>query len=392
MTTHSAIAFTHQSASFEAGIEVARDLIKRLDQKPSFMMLYITIAHDVKKVIEGMQTLLPDIPFCGCSSAGSINQYQADNASHSVNLMGIYSDQIQFTPFLFNQLEKNPYQVGQKIADVVNTIEIKPDENQLLILLPDGFTINANQLNNGINDRIKKHIDIIGGSAGNDYQSEVCYQFCNQEIQNDAVAGVALHGRFQHQCMVTHGSKPIGLFKTITKAEGPFIYEIDGKSAVDFVMSLVGKERFQDLAQSLALLELGEKLSEDPLSDAIINRAIIEHNLEDGSIRLPVEIATGKKVRITYRDKHLVLQRTKDIGQQLITKMKNPESALYLYFDCVGRGCLLLGEASVGIDALQEGIGKNKQLFGFYTFGELGPVGGKNLFHNYSGILVGIEE
>ena len=392
MTTHSAIAFTHQTLSFEAGVEVARDLVKKLDRKPSFMMMFITVAHDIQKVIEGIQTLLANIPFCGCSSAGNINQYQADNATHSVNLIGIYSDHIQFTPFLFQKLKENPFQVGQQIADTVNAIEITPNENRLMILLPDGMTVNANQLNNGINSRIKNHIDIVGGSAGNDFQREVCYQFCNQEIQRDAVAGVVLHGRFQHQCTVTHGSKPIGLFKTITKAKGPVIYEIDGKPAVEFVMSLVGKERFQDLAQSLSLLELGEKLSEDPLSDAIINRAIIEHNLEEGSIRLPVEITEGKKIRITYRDKKLVLDRTKEMGQKLITQMKNPDSALYLYFDCIGRGCILLGDTSIGLDALQEGIGRNKQLFGFYTFGELGPVDGKNLFHNYSGILVGIEE
>jgi hypothetical protein len=34
---------------------------------------------------------------------------------------------------------------------------------------------------------------------------------------------------------------------------------------------------------------------------------------------------------------------------------------------------------------------EDKDIIGFYTFGEFAPVKGNNYFHNYTGVLVGIE-
>ena len=43
------------------------------------------------------------------------------------------------------------------------------------------------------------------------------------------------------------------------------------------------------------------------------------------------------------------------------------------------------------INNIQEKLGKDVPWLGFYTFGEIAPVGGKKFLHNYTGVILGIK-
>ncbi len=392
MALKSAVSYTQHTQSFEAGIKVSTDLLLKMeDIAPDFIFLFITVGHDLKEVIKGIRAVMHKVPICGCSSAGNISQYAAYDTSHSIVLMGMKSDTIKFEPFIFDAPEAHHVETSKKIADKIKSCHLSSTEKQLLILLSDGFMGGIDKLVKQIDVDLGYHIDIVGGSAGNDYQSETSYQFYNEEIGVNSVAGVLLHGDFNYEVMVTHGSKPMGLFRTVTKAQGYFIYEIDHKPALDLVASIADKNRMDDLKHTFNLLEIGEKFEGQGYSADILNRAIIGYDLENGSIRLPIEMKENSKIRITRRDKNLVLQNTKAMGLALAKKMANPQQASYLFFECTGRGSHLFGEPHHDVDALLEAIGKDKNVSGFFTFGELGPIQNNNIYHNYSAVLVGIE-
>lgn len=392
MTIRTGVGYTHRAESFSAGQEAVLKVLEGLQgDKPDFLFLFTTVGHDIPEVIRGIHNIKGPIPLCGCTGSGVITNLGCDEATHSIGLIGIRSDRVCFEPFLFSNLSADPQKVGVQIATRINALDLPPDDQKLLFLFPDGLTINADGLSRGLEQALAAHIDCVGGTAGNDFEKAQTYQFCNFQIASNAVAGVVAHGRFDYQIGASHGSKPVGLFRTITRATGTVIYEIDGQPALDLLKDYIGEDRIRDYGHVLNLFELGECFEDKAYCQDIINRAIIGVDEEKGGIRLAVEIPQGTKIKITRRDKKLVLKRTRQTAQTVMDAMKSADDGFYFFFNCSGRGSYLFGSPDPDIDALKEVLGPHKQFAGFYTFGEFAPIKGKNYFHNYTGILVGIE-
>lgn len=385
--THS----THITESFGAG-QSAMKAINTVfsDSLPDFLFLFTTVGHDIGEVIRGIRSLGRDIPLCGCTGAGVITDSGCDEATHSVGLMGIAADNIRFAPFIFPDLSSDPEKIGENIAEVIASQGLSEEDRKLLFLFTDGLTVNADALFRGMNKALPYHVDIVGGTAGNDFQFDKTYQFCGDKVLNDAVSGVLIHGDFNYNIGVSHGSRPVGLYRKITGAEGNLILEIDNIPALDFLKSMMGKERVMDFG-ALNMFELGEPFGGQGYSEDILNRAIIGMDEERKAIRLAVELAEGTKIKITRRDMNLVLRKTREMAGDLTRSMVLPDDTAWFYFNCSGRGSYLFGTPEPDVDALRAELGPNREMIGFFTFGEFAPVGGQNHYHNYTGIFVGIE-
>jgi hypothetical protein len=387
-----ALCYSQVSESFAAGVAAARAVLADLaPASPDFFFLFTTVGHDLGALLSGISSVCPKVPLCGCSGSGVITSAGCDEATHSLGLLAISSPRLRFSPFVFSGLAADPETVGAQIAQGLAAELAIPCRNRLLFLFTDGLTVNADALLRGLEQRLAQHLDIVGGSAGNDFEGQTTFQFCNGRVLSDGVVGVLVSGDFSYCLGVSHGSRPVGLFRTITKAEKNLVLEIDGQPAIDFLSAILGGERVHDVGQVLNLFELGEQFSGRGYDEDIINRAIVGVDRERGAIRLPVELAPGTKVRITRRDPQLVLEKTEQMAQRLVAAMgEGDDGAAYFYFNCSGRGSYLFGEPEPDVQALRRGLGHERSLIGFFTFGEFAPLADRNYFHNYTGILVGM--
>lgn len=388
-----AISYSLVTDSFGAGKHAAVAVLQKLHNiRPDFLFLFTSVGHEIEEVLRGIRSLLPDIPLCGCSGAGTITSEGCDEMTHSVSLMAIASRKISFHPFMCTDLSGKQEAGGREIAEKIAPLLKEGGAQHLLVLFTDGLTVNIDALYRGLHTALDSHLDIVGGTAGNDYQGQKTFQFHNDQVISDGAAGVLLTGDFRYVIGVTHGSKPFGLFRTITRADKNIILEIDNKPALDLLKEFIGEERVEDFGQVLNLFELGEQFAGKGYDENILNRAIIGVEPEIGGIRLAVEIAEGTEVRITRRDMNLVLQRTQSMTTDLVQHLHSPDAAAYLYFNCSGRGSYLFGEPEPDVEVVSRVLGGSRPMVGFFTFGEFAPVAGRNYFHNYTGVLVGLEE
>jgi len=385
--------YSHDTDSFAAGRDAMREILAKMaGTRPDLLLLFSSIGHDLPRVIEGIGTVVGrDIPLCGCTGSGIISAHGSDEATHSIVLLGLADTKLSITPFLFGGLRADPETIGGRIAARVRKAGIGKDDRALLLLFADGLTINADKLYSGLHRGLPSHIDVVGGTAGNDFQQNTTYQFCNGQVVNDGVCGVLLHGDFNYTIGVTHGSRPVGLSRTITRAEGNVICEIDNVPALDVLKDFIGVKRVQDVGQTLNLFEIGEEFPGQGYSEDILNRAII--GVDEGlrGLRLAVEIPEGTRVRITRRDRDLVLQRTREMTETMTRELRDWRNATYLYFNCSGRGSYLFGAPEPDVDVVREVLTPESRMIGFFTFGEFAPINNHNYFHNYTGVLVGIE-
>ncbi len=388
----SAVHHSYETDSFLAGQEAVREVLKKMAGcKPDLLLLFSSIGHDLPKLISGIESLSESVPLCGCTGAGIITGDGSDEATHSIALMALSTKRLNIVPFMYTGLADNPEKIGMKIAGRVCDEKIQNHERALVFLFADGLTINADAVYRGMLEVLPGHIDVVGGTAGNDFQPGKTYQFYNGRVMSDSVCGVLLYGDFNYRIGVTHGSKPVGLFRTITRARGNVICEIDGQPALNILKEFIGAERVQDIGQTLNLFELGEEFPGQGYSGNILNRAIIGVEESVGGIRLAVEIPEGAKVRITRRDLDLVLKRTREMAEAMTSLLREPGNATYFYFNCSGRGSYLFGDPEQDVDTLKQSLAPDSNMIGFFTFGEFAPINKRNYFHNYTGVLVGIE-
>lgn len=388
----SAIHYSNETDSYLAGREAISAILEKMaGDTPDLLLLFSSVGHDLPEVILGIESYCAEVPLCGCSGAGVISASGSDEATHSIALMGITDKNISIAPFIYSGLFDDPEGVGRQIATHLRNANIRSEQSALLLLFADGLTINADALYRGIRQGFPYHVDVVGGTAGNDFQQDKTYQFCNGRVVEDGACGVLLSGDFHYCIGVTHGSTPIGLFRTISRAEGNVICEIDNVPALDVLKDLIGVDRVQDIGQTLNLFELGEEFPGQGYSQNILNRAIIGIDEDIGGIRLAVEIPEGTRVRITRRDRGLVLQRTQEMADAMISELRDWETATYLYFNCSGRGSYLFGDPKPDVDVIRNVLTERSNMVGFFTFGEFAPINSCNYFHNYTGVLLGIE-
>ncbi len=389
----SAVHYSQEADSYQAGKHAISDIREKLSGvQPDLLVLFSSIAHDLPKIIQGIESIARNVPLCGCTGSGIITGSGSDEATHSIALMGVVCENMTITPFIYSGLSADPEGIGGRIASTIHDAGIGVQEKSLLFLFADGLTINADALYRGLQQNLLNHIDVVGGTAGNDFQQDITYQFCNGQVMSDAVCGVLVHGAFNYKIGVTHGSSPVGLSRTITRAEGNIIYEIDHLSALDILKQYIGVERVQDVGQTLNLFELGQEFPGQEYSQNILNRAIIGIEEEGGGIRLAVEIPQGARVRITRRDSALVLQRTREMAEIMSKELRDYQNATFFYFNCSGRGSYLFGDPEQEVNALRGVLAPDTTMIGFFTFGEFAPIKRCNYFHNYTGVLVGVEE
>jgi hypothetical protein len=383
------IVYSLTDDSFTAGRDAALEVKESIDN-PDILILHLTTGHDIPKVIEGIFSITGDIPLVGCSAAGIITQYGCDEATHSLCLTALSTPRIRFLPFVFSGLKENSHNAGENIGKLIHSLGVDPNANKLLLLFPDGLTLNATGLYKGINEGLGSSIDIVGGTSGNDFHLTTTQQICNQEVTSDGVSGLLLYGDFTYNIEVSHGSKPMGSYKTITKSEKNIIYEIDNEPAIDFLIKLIGEDNLTDIL-SMNIIAIGESFEGKGYLEDTIIRAILGFDREKKSIRIGTSIAAGTRIRMTRRNRNKVKVETQNMAKRLLRRVKEPDNALFLYFNCASRGSILYGNVDEDISNLREILGSNRDLSGFFCFGEIAPVGRENFFHNFTGVLIGIE-
>jgi hypothetical protein len=78
---------------------------------------------------------------------------------------------------------------------------------------------------------------------------------------------------------------------------------------------------------------------------------------------------------MTRRDPDQISLGAKELAERLSKRLGGQKPSAVLQFDCVARGKMLSGleVKTKGIDVIQD-----MPWLGFFTYGELAPIGGKN--------------
>ena len=318
-------------------------------------------------------------------------------ASSSGNILGV---EISESPIVGTavQMEKGSVEVAsidftendniENLAvDLINKLPAEGLKH--VFILSDGLNINGSELVRGIN-RDKHQFTVSGGLAGDGDRFLETWIVANEPAKQNRIAAIGFYGDDLSITTGCHaGWSSFGADRIITRSSANTLYEIDNRPALDLYKEYLG-EFANDLPLSGLRFPLNIRASEN--ANEVI-RTLLAINEEEKSITFAGDVPEGYIARLMKPDLDVLIDGA-EIAASGIEKSSN-ETALGLVVSCVGRRVVMKQIVEEELEAVEEVLGDNVHLTGFYSYGEIAPFENDLLhcqLHNQTMTLTAIYE
>ncbi len=396
MSIQAGVGMSYHRNPKVAGQEAARKALKAAGvEKPDFAFMFATVGYNQADLLQAIREATAGASLCGCSGEGVIAGSEADESNFAVAVMAIRANHLRFRSGIVTGLKADPSKAGRTIGEAIQS-EVSTD-TQALFLFPDGITVNFDRLLAGLEGQLDQDrlLPVVGGTAGDKMAFERTCQYCNDQLACDGMAWALLSGRARIAWAVNHNCVPIGVEWQVTRSEGNVIYEIDGRPALEVLRGYLTDDGLEDWARSVLTFPLAFQVPGYMRDyDEYVFRGVVGgRDDRTGSITIPTEVSEGTSVWMTHRDSEKLADGVERAAAEIKAQLGDNPARLVLQFDCAGRGNIFLREQEKLklLETLQAEIGLDIPWLGFYTFGEIAPVGEHNCFHNYTLVLMAIS-
>jgi hypothetical protein len=395
MATKAGVGTSRHHNPDVAGREAAKQALQRADvERPDFVFMFATVGYDQHSLLQAVRVATGGAPLCGCSAEGTIGGNHADESSFSVVVMAISSDELRWLNGLARGLSANSRAAGQLIAQSLSS-DVGADAVGLFVF-PDETTVNFDEFFAGLEGDLSSDgfLPLWGGGAGDNLALVQTYQYRDDEIVSDGVAYALLSGETQPASTIGIGYIPIGGERKVTRSQGNVIYEIDGKPALEMLQEyLPDRALAEDWRRYAISCVLCLRAPSYMKEEEYVVRTILSLDATDGSAIVQTEVPEGTSVWMTSKDQEKFTTGLDRMAEQIKQGLGGNEPKLVLHFDCVSRGKLMFRdqEKLQLLRQLRQAVDPEVPWAGFYTFGEIGPVGKHNCYHNYTGVVLALS-
>ena len=399
MATKIGVAHSNRTNSTTAATEAATNALAKAGiAKADFALVFCSCKHDPYEFLEGVKSVLGDIPSIGGSSIGIITEYFIGYEGFEVGVAVFASDTLSFKVFAQPDLNIDERLAGENLGKQIDAV--KGDLDQALLVFYDSSKqqnppmLNfATWLFEGLERYLPKQITCAGAGLLADMQLNRTYQFYNNEVRQQNVVAVLISGKCSMHTTIMHGCKPASAYLTITKAEGPVIFEIDNRPALEVIDELLGNNhtlQWKDFSLFVTLgVNAGEKFGVFDEKE-YANRLLLAVDIPSKSlIMFEPDLKTGDEVQLMQRSVSLDYMKT---GIDNMKAKLNGEKPIFsFYINCAGRAKPYAGGEFEDAEEVQKGVGENS-LMGIYSGVEVAKVKDKLQPLDWTGVLCVISE
>jgi hypothetical protein len=390
MKTLAGVGISHHRQTVRAAEEaVQKALAAGQIERPDFVFLFCSLGYDAEKLLKAVRQATGNCPLAGCSGQGVIVQGEANESNFSVAVMVIQSEELRFTNRMVSRQDQSFEQVGETLGSKLQYV--MPDDPIALFVFTDGLSLNFDRFAQGLQSTLPltRSLPILGGAAGSDVEMRMTYQFCDDQVCTDGTVATLMSGPAAIAWASDHGCIPIGTAYQITRAEGNTIYELDGQPVFSVLRQYLTDEEIERWDRMIVSFCFGIKTSN---GDDFMIRYLPQRDEARGAVMLQTEVCEGMEIWVMRRDRDKILEGTAGIIQSLQSQLQGRSPKLVFQFDCYGRGKSVLTDQQKHqlLHQIQTNIGDQLPWLGFYSHGEIAPVGGQNAFHNYTLILAAV--
>jgi len=317
----------------------------------------------------------------GASGAGVLCERREVEGETAVAVLAVRDDRLVATPFLV----PDQAAAGADVAPVVATqVGATLAEGGCLLALPDVAGFDPSALLGGLAAELG-HIPIVGALAA----GSPMFELYGTDAARGALPGMALSGA-RPIIGVAQGCTPIGEPYIITRAERNVVHEIGSRPALTVLREAVtaspgGPERAQ---RAGIFVGLAVDPAKSPLERGdFLVRNLLGADQSSGALAVGDGVRVGQTLQFQLRDAAASREDLEVTLGRVTRALDGRRPAFGCYFNCAGRGQGLYGVPDHDVALIRQHLGAFP-LAGFFGNGELAPVGSRNFFHTYTGVLV----
>lgn len=369
----------------EAVREAALALRADRNQPPDLVLAFVSPHHaeNYEHVPGWVFEHLQPGTFAGCSAAGVIGGGRELENREAVSLTAAWLPGSKVSLAFLEQTPENPEAVWPALLETASGEEVSA-----LITLVDPYSFDAEGLLDGL-DRVYPSTSKLGGLVSGGAQNRTPALFAGDDVHHEGALVLALTGDWDLRTVVAQGCRPVGEPYIVTRAKGNVIRELNAGKPADVLRRVYEKMNPRDHSlfnTSLFLgIDLGDQRSRYQAGDFLI-RHVLGIDPDSGAMAIDARIRDYQVVQFHLRDNETSAQ---DLVQRLRTlaASRSPEDIRgALMFSCVGRGERLYGAPNHDSNVFAQRVGP-ASLSGFFSNGEIGPVGAKTYLHGYTSVF-----
>lgn len=208
--------------------------------------------------------------------------------------------------------------------------------------------------------------NIIGGiSSGIPKDDRVeTFQFIDDKIIKNGFVVVSF-SNVEYAMDISLGFKPYGITYKIAKSKGANLYSVDdGKSFPYLLNKIVSNLEDKDIRNLwyMPIYILDDK-------DGRVSTLRTPAKIEKDCVKFFAPLKEGENFKLSFATYKELLKEDEKIAKRLIKDIPEPE--ISFNFSCVARQYVLEDKQEKEIETYTKNF--NTHLFGFFTFGEIGP-------------------
>ncbi|MBW4614487.1 MAG: FIST C-terminal domain-containing protein [Desmonostoc vinosum HA7617-LM4] len=353
-----------KSAIAEIIKQCSDDLI---DLKPQAGILFAAIDFDHALILPEIDKVFTGIDLIGCTTDGEISSvlgFQQD----SLTLMLFCSDTVEIRAGIGYAVKDNPIAAAHQA--VQQATEKSTAIAKLCISLPasytaDGTTTDGELILKGLKLALGSQMPIVGGTAGDQYRFKTTYQFFGTKVLTDSLPILIFSGDILFSYGIACGWQPIGNKSFVTKAQGTVLYEVDGRTALEFYQRYLG-DRPPTAEHPLAVYEGN--------SDRYYMRVPNTYDTQIGSINFLGDIPEQAMVQVTDISRDEIIAATETSFKNALEHYPGTEPEAVLLFSCCCRRWFLGTRTKEEYQLVKNSLSTEVPICGFYTYGEFAPL------------------
>jgi len=262
-----------------------------------------------------------------------------------------------------------------------------PDEPRAALVIADGKVVNGDRLVAALVEVFGPGVPLCGGLSGDGAQFIDTWTLVAGKPSSGYATVVTFHGEeLVVGCGVRGGWHIFGPLRTVTRAEGCVLYELDGQPALALYKRYLG-DRADGLPGTALLFPLSVKVP--GRADPVV-RTVLSVDEEAQSMTFAGELPVGSIAQLMRANRDNLISGSADAGA---ATRATTGSVLAVGVSCVGRQIVLGERTEEELEAALAELSPEASLVGFYSHGEIGPDNdGVPRLHNQTMTIMTLRE
>jgi methyl-accepting chemotaxis protein len=376
----------------EAVAEATRIALAGLNGRPARLgFLFASARHPMKVALDAAAEASPSTEWLVAHSAGELTERGLTHGGVAVLVLA--SERMHLDVRAAQGLRNSVTDVagrlcaGYSVASRAATA--RGLSHSTTVLLVDGLSGAGEPLVREVMQGTRMFQQVVGGAAGDDGAFQKTWVGARGEAAYDAAVAAHVFDKLPWGVGVDHGLRPKTQRKTVTKAIGNVLYELDGKPAFEAYRDYAKSRGVTLEAATAGQFMMGNELGVFFLDELHHARAPISVG-GVGELHMVADVGEGSSVCILDGEPDAMVEAAHRAATEAKENLRGAHAAGVLMFDCVCRGMILKEQFQREIDAVRS-VFPATPVAGLLTYGEIARFKGKlDGWHNTTTVVAAI--